>query len=157
MPGPNVRGGPQTELRDGRDGGARRALGATDTLGAPPQILAGRYEVLALLGVGGMGRVYRVHDRALDEMVALKLLRRELVDAPEMIERFRREVKLARRVTSPHVVRTFDLGQHGDEHFLTMEYVEGRSLAQLIDEARGAHVDRRDAPASPAPRIRWAA
>jgi TolB-like protein/tRNA A-37 threonylcarbamoyl transferase component Bud32 len=101
---------------------------------AMPSVLADRYEVVALLGAGGMGRVYRVHDRALDEVVALKVLRRELVDAPEMIERFRREVKLARRVTSPHVVRTFDLGQHAGEHFLTMEYVEGRSLAQLLED-----------------------
>src|SRR4051794_1587602 len=84
--------------------------------------------------MGGMGRVYRAHDRTLDETVALKLLRRELADVPGMLERFRQEVKLARRVTSPHVVRTFDLGQHGDEHFLTMELVEGRSLAQLIDD-----------------------
>ncbi len=98
-----------------------------------PSLLADRYEVLALLGVGGMGRVYRVRDRALDEVVALKLLRKELVGAPEMVERFRREVKLARLVTSPHVVRTYDLGQHGDEYFLTMEYVEGRSLANLLE------------------------
>ena len=106
---------------------------ATATTAPTPDVLADRYEVLALLGVGGMGRVYRVHDRALDEMIALKLLRRELLGAPEMVERFRREVKLARLVTSPHVVRTFDLGQHGDEHFLTMEYVAGRSLAQLLE------------------------
>jgi serine/threonine-protein kinase len=110
------------------------AASETSTLAPMAEVLAGRYEVLALLGVGGMGRVYRVHDRALDETVALKLLRRELVGAPEMVERFRREVKLARLVTSPHVVRTFDLGAHGDEHFLTMEYVEGRSLANLLED-----------------------
>src|SRR6478672_9240238 len=75
-------------------------------------ILAGRYEVLALLGVGGMGAVYRARDRELDELVALKMLRRELVAIPGMLERFRQEVKLARRVTSPHVARTFDIGEH---------------------------------------------
>jgi len=102
---------------------------------APPEsIIADRYEILGLLGMGGMGRVYRAHDRTLDEVVALKLLRRELVDVPGMLERFRQEVKLARRVTSPHVVRTFDLGQHGSEHFLTMELVDGRSLAQLLED-----------------------
>jgi serine/threonine-protein kinase len=83
--------------------------------------------------MGGMGRVYRAHDGKLDEVVALKMLRKELVGRADMLERFRQEVKLARRVTSPHVVRTFDLGEHGDEVFLTMEYIEGRSLAHRIE------------------------
>ena len=103
---------------------------------ALPSVIAERYEVLGLLGVGGMGRVYRVRDRRLDEVVALKVLRRELVDAPGMLERFRSEVKLARRVTSSHVVRTFDLGEHAGDHFLTMEYLDGQSLAQLLDGSR---------------------
>ncbi|MBA2539302.1 MAG: protein kinase, partial [Deltaproteobacteria bacterium] len=98
-----------------------------------PSVIAERYEVLGLLGVGGMGRVYRVRDRRLDEVVALKVLRRELADAPGVLDRFRQEVRLARRVTSPHVVRTFDLGEHGGDHFLTMELVDGQSLAQLLD------------------------
>ncbi|HUS31104.1 MAG TPA: serine/threonine-protein kinase [Kofleriaceae bacterium] len=102
----------------------------------PPSVIADRYEILGLLGVGGMGRVYRAHDRALDEQVALKLLKRELVGVAGMLDRFRQEVKLARRVTSPHVVRTFDLGEHAGEHFLTMELVEGRSLAQLLDDGQ---------------------
>ncbi|MGE5184486.1 MAG: protein kinase domain-containing protein, partial [Acidobacteriota bacterium] len=100
----------------------------------PPQLIADRYEIQGLVGAGGMGRVYRAHDRTLDELVALKLLRAELLDTPGVLERFRQEVKLARRVTSPHVVRTFDLGQHGSDHFLTMEYIDGRSLAQLLDD-----------------------
>jgi serine/threonine-protein kinase len=102
----------------------------------PPSVIADRYEILGLLGVGGMGRVYRAHDRALDEQVALKLLKKELVGVAGMLDRFRQEVKLARRVTSPHVVRTFDLGEHAGEHFLTMEIVEGRSLAQLLDDGQ---------------------
>jgi len=102
--------------------------------GAPPTLLAERYEVLGLLGAGGMGRVYRARDTQLDEVVALKILRKELAEVPGMLERFRQEVKLARRVTHAHVVRTFDLGQHGEDHFLTMEYVDGRSLGQLLDD-----------------------
>jgi serine/threonine-protein kinase len=101
---------------------------------ALPTLLADRYAILGLLGTGGMGHVYRAHDRLLDEIVALKMLRRELVGMPGMLERFHQEVKLARRVTSPHVVRTFDLGQHGDDHFLTMEYIDGRSLARLLQD-----------------------
>jgi serine/threonine-protein kinase len=104
------------------------------TAAPPPSVLAERYEILGLLGMGGMGRVYRAHDRTLDEIVALKMLRAEMLDTPGVRERFLQEVKLARRVTSPHVVRTFDLGQHGDDHFLTMEYIDGRSLASRIDD-----------------------
>ncbi|HSN24727.1 MAG TPA: serine/threonine-protein kinase, partial [Kofleriaceae bacterium] len=102
--------------------------------GAPATLIAERYEVLGLLGQGGMGRVYRARDTKLDEVVALKMLRRELADVPGMLERFRQEVKLARRVTHANVVRTYDLGSHGDDHFLTMEYVDGRSLAQQLDD-----------------------
>jgi eukaryotic-like serine/threonine-protein kinase len=99
---------------------------------AARQMLGGRYEVVALLGAGGMGSVYRARDVELDEIVALKVLRRELVDHPGMLDRFRREVKLARRVTHRNVARTFDIGEHGSERFLTMEYVEGESLAALL-------------------------
>jgi serine/threonine-protein kinase len=102
----------------------------------PPsrQRLGPRYVFQALLGAGGMGTVYRVHDVELDEIVALKLLHRELAD--EMIARFRREVKLARRVTHHNVVRTYDIGQHGDEHYLTMEFIQGESLATLLERER---------------------
>ena len=70
-----------------------------------------RYEVLGLVGTGGMGSVYKVRDAELDEIVALKMLRQELLRDSGMLARFRQEVKLARRVAHPNVVRTFDLGQ----------------------------------------------
>ena len=116
--------------------------GATPTPAGEREIegaakLAGRYELLGLLGVGGMGSVYRARDLELDELVALKMLRRELVGTIEALERFRREVKLARRVTHTNVARTFDIGEHAGERFLTMELVEGSSLARVIAE-RGA-------------------
>lgn len=101
------------------------------------QLLAGRYELAALVGTGGMGSVYRAHDRELDEIVALKVLKRDLVESPVALERFRAEVKLTRRITHPNVVRTFDIGEHEGERFLTMEYVEGASLGALLEE-RGA-------------------
>ena len=101
-----------------------------------PMVIAGRYEVIGLLGVGGMGAVYKVRDRELDEIVALKMLKREIADSPGIVERFRREVKLARRVTHPNVARTFDLGEHEGERFLTMEYVEGESLATRLARER---------------------
>lgn len=95
-------------------------------------VLAGRYRLLALLGIGGMGSVYRAEDVELDELVALKVLRRELVGMPGILDRFKREVKLARKVTHPNVARTFDIGEHGGERFLTMELVDGESLGERL-------------------------
>ena len=98
----------------------------------PRHVFGGRYEILGLVGSGGMGTVYRARDRELDEVVALKLLRRDLVDHPTMLDRFRQEVKLARRVTHRYVARTFDIGEGDGEKFLTMEFVEGEALSARI-------------------------
>jgi serine/threonine-protein kinase len=103
--------------------------------GATPQLLAGRYEILGLIGVGGMGSVYRVRDLELEEVVALKFLRRDLNLTSQLLDSFRREVKLARRVTHTNVARVFDIGEHEGEKFLTMELVDGDPLAVTL--ARG--------------------
>jgi TolB-like protein len=94
--------------------------------------VAGRWDILALIGTGGMGNVYRAFDRELGELVALKVLRQ---GAGEALDRFRHEVKLARRITNTHVARTHDIGKHGDQLFLTMELIEGESLQRRM--ARG--------------------
>ena len=73
-------------------------------------LYGGRYELLDLVGAGGAGTVYRARDVELDEIVALKVLRKELLRAPSVIERFRTEVRLARRVTHRNVARMFDIG-----------------------------------------------
>ena len=117
-----------------------RELGTDTTQGMPatperseqPHLIGERYEVVALLGEGAMGSVYEVCDRELDEHVALKLMRRELATYPGLLERFRQEVRLARKVTSPHVARVFDIGEHQHERFLTMELVVGESLGDLL-------------------------
>lgn len=101
----------------------------------PPEIIGGRYELLGMLGAGAMGTVYRARDRELDEIVALKVLKKDLA-TPDMVERFRREVKLARRVTHKNVARTFDIGEHGGDRFLTMEFVEGEMLGALLARKR---------------------
>jgi serine/threonine-protein kinase len=97
-----------------------------------PTTLADRYHLIGLLGSGGMGTVYRARDTQLEEIVALKVLRKDLADTPRMIERFRREVKLARRVTHKNVARTFDIGEDRGDWFLTMEYIEGEPLSSLL-------------------------
>jgi len=89
-------------------------------------LLAGRYQIVRWLGGGGMGRVYEVIDTELDERVALKVLRPGL--SHDAIERFRREVKLTRRIQHRNVARMFDIGEHEGEKFLTMELVTGSSL-----------------------------
>ena len=96
-------------------------------------LLAGRYEIQQLVGVGAMGTVYRAHDRDLTETVAVKVLRPELVADRTLLERFKAEVRLARRISHPAVVRTHDLGESDGMHFLTMEYVEGLTARDLLD------------------------
>ena len=103
---------------------------------APGQLVARRYEIIDLLGSGGMGVVYRARDRELDEVVALKALRPDRTTAdPHAVERFRRELRLARRVSHPNVVRTHDIGEASGYRFITMEHVEGRSLADVLEPA----------------------
>jgi eukaryotic-like serine/threonine-protein kinase len=103
----------------------------------PGAVFAGRYEVKEVLGAGGMGVVYRALDRELGEPVAIKTLRPDTVAGdPVALERFKQEIRLARRITHRNVVRTYDLGEAGGLYYLTMEYVEGTSLKQLI-QSRG--------------------
>jgi serine/threonine-protein kinase len=102
-------------------------------------VLAERYDVIDLLGRGGMGEVYRARDRELDEVVALKVLRPELSSRADVVERFRNEVKLARRVTHRAVARTFELGTAAGLRFLTMEFVDGEPLSHVL--ARRAPLD----------------
>ena len=110
----------------------REAGGGADQL-RPGAVFAGRYEVKEILGVGGMGVVYRAFDRELQEPVAIKTLRAEaLAGGSVALERFKQEIRLARRIAHRNVVRTYDLGEVGGTYYLTMEYVEGTSLKQLI-------------------------
>src|SRR5262249_4240765 len=103
----------------------------------PPGTLLGqRYEVLKLLGEGGMGSVYKAMDRELDRTVALKVIRSELVENPEILQRFKQELILARLVTHRNVIRIFDMGIAGNVKFITMDFVEGRDLKSLLSEQR---------------------
>jgi serine/threonine protein kinase len=101
------------------------------------QIFAGRYEIQRTLGTGGMGVVYRARDRELGEDVALKLVHPELLEADETaILRLKAETRLARRISHRNVVRTHDFGECDGACYVTMEFVEGITVRQLI-ETRG--------------------
>jgi O-6-methylguanine DNA methyltransferase len=113
---------------------AVRSPSAAAPLFRPGELVAGRYQIQGPLGSGGMGVVYRARDRELDEVVALKALRPTTAD-PHAVERFRRELRLARRISHPNVVRTHDIGEARGCRFITMEHVDGLSLAQLLARA----------------------
>jgi len=97
------------------------------------QRLAQRYEILAVLGRGGMGTVYRARDLELAEDVAIKTLRPEFMTDATLLERFKDEIRLARRLSDQNIVRTHDFGEWSGVYFLTMEYVEGITVRELID------------------------
>ncbi|MCA9684210.1 MAG: protein kinase, partial [Myxococcales bacterium] len=99
------------------------------------EVFAGRYEIEKILGRGGMGTVFRVRDCEVGEQVALKLLD-SMAATTEVVERFRREVRLARRVTHRNVARTYDLGEFQGWRFLTMEFVDGESLRTYVARGR---------------------
>jgi serine/threonine protein kinase len=96
-------------------------------------LFASRYDILSTLGKGGMGVVYRAHDRQLDEEVALKVLRPDVMKTdPTLLERFKQEIKLARRITHRNVLRTHDFGETGATPYISMEYLEGVTLKDLV-------------------------
>ena len=95
-------------------------------------LFAGRYEIIEELGAGGMGRVYRAFDKKLDEEVALKFLRPEIGADKRIVDRFRNEIKIARKITHQNVCRMHDLGEEGKTLYITMEYVRGEDLKSLV-------------------------
>src|ERR1035438_6285201 len=97
-------------------------------------LLGGRYEILQLLGEGGMGAVYKAADRELDRFVALKVIRPELASNASILARFKQELLLAHQVTHRNVIRIYDLGEAEGVKFITMEFIEGKDLRSLIRE-----------------------
>ena len=98
----------------------------------PGALLAGRYRVVAMLGKGGMGEVYRADDLTLGQPVALKFLPESVAGNDNAIARFRNEVRTARQVSHPNVCRVYDVGTIEGHLFLSMEYVDGEDLASLL-------------------------
>lgn len=91
-----------------------------------------RYRILRRLGGGGMGAVYEAEHRLMNRRVALKVIRPELLNSPQAVLRFQREVQAAAKLVHPHVVTAFDAEQAGQSHFLVMEFVEGSDLAEIV-------------------------
>ncbi len=134
--------GDQTEISTGAGKGWSKAYSGSDDLAfetvslKPGVVLAGRYELLETLGEGGMGSVFKARDREVDRIVALKLIRPELAGSEGILKRFRQELVLTRKVTHRNVVRIYDLGVADGLRFISMEYIEGRELAHILQEKR---------------------
>ncbi len=111
---------------------ARTSSVPADGRFAPGTILAGRYQIVGLLGKGGMGEVYRANDLVLGQPVALKFLPEAMSGSPDMLARFHGEVRIARQVSHPNVCRVYDIAEADGLLFLSMEYVDGEDLGSLL-------------------------
>jgi serine/threonine protein kinase len=109
--------------------------------GRGAELTVGPYLLLERLGEGGTGQVFKARHQAMNRMVALKLVRRELLADSEVVGRFYREVAVISRLEHPGIVRAYDAGPAGDTHFLVMEYVEGTDLARVVKERGPLPVD----------------
>ncbi len=112
--------------------GAASSSAAEEGRFVPGSLLGGRYRIVALLGRGGMGEVYRATDLTLGQSVALKFLPEEAARDQRLLERFHGEVRVARQVSHPNVCRVYDIGEADGAPFISMEYVDGEDLASLL-------------------------
>jgi serine/threonine protein kinase len=92
----------------------------------------GNYEILSLLGTGGMGEVYLARDARLDRQIALKLLPAQFTQDPDQVRRFEREARAASALNHPNIITIHDIGQEGGTHFIAMEFIAGRTLREII-------------------------
>ena len=110
----------------------------TKTLVAPTKnleagsVFAGRYLILEELGKGGMGSVYKAYDKEVEEKIALKTIKSEIAADEKVIQRFRNELKIARKISHKNVCRMFDLGREDDTYYIAMEYVSGEDLKSSV-------------------------
>ncbi len=113
-----------------------RNRGGVPTLLEVGTLLGSRYEILQLLGEGGMGAVYKAADREVDRVVALKVIRPEMASNPEILARFKQELVLSSKVTHRNVIRIYDLGEAQGVKFITMEFMEGETLHQILKQRK---------------------
>ena len=120
---------------DGTSPGVTAPAAAAPQELAPGALFAGRYRIEQILGRGGMGIVYKAVDAQLDETVAIKTLPGDVMQrSPEDLERFKREIRLARKITHRNVLRTYDYGEAEGVYFISMEFVRGYTLSELSEE-----------------------
>jgi predicted Ser/Thr protein kinase len=106
-------------------------------------LIAGRYELLELVGSGGMSGVWKAHDRLLDRTVAIKILHEQFTDDEEYVERFRREARSVAQLSHPNIVTVIDRGEEEGRQYIVFEYVEGENLKQVVE--RSGRLPVRDA------------
>jgi serine/threonine-protein kinase len=127
--------GSDSNLTQLADAAPRTSGDSSSTRLALGMRFAGRYEILAILGAGGMGMVYKARDADLSDVVALKMLRPGMVIDAEQLDRLKIELKLARKITHPNVLRTYDFGDFQGVPYISMEYVRGVTLRYLLQQA----------------------
>lgn len=110
--------------------------------GKTKALVFGKYVILERIGAGGMGQVLKARHRAMDRIVALKVLPPKLTNTPQAVERFRREVKAAALLNHPNIVTAYDASEHEGLHYLVMEYVEGGDLGALVKQNGPLQVDQ---------------
>ncbi len=108
---------------------------------APGQYFGKRYQIIEAIGRGGMGRVYKASDKELNRTVSLKMIKPELSSRPKIIERFKKEIKLASQITHENVCRIHDLGEVEGIRYISMQFIEGQNLHELIQTAKKLNVD----------------
>ncbi|MEO8195531.1 MAG: protein kinase [Thermoanaerobaculia bacterium] len=123
-----------TAMTDLAAGGSGTSFDTLSDVG-PGTLLGSRFEILSTLGAGGMGVVFKARDRELDDLVALKMLKREVAGDAVLVERLKSELKLARKITHPNILRTFDFGEIDGNPFISMEYVRGLTLRAMLERS----------------------
>jgi len=104
--------------------------------------LGGRYELIEIIGEGGMSTVYKARDRILDRIVAVKVLKDEFSKDKGFVEKFKTEALSAASISHPNIVNIYDVGQENDVHYIVMEYVDGKTLKDIIRNQAPLKIDQ---------------
>ncbi len=133
---------PRSGIGESRAAAVPARVSSSDGRFAAGMILTARYQIIGLLGKGGMGEVYRANDLTLDQPVALKFLPESMARDAAMLARFHNEVRVARQVSHPNVCRVYDLGEVNGQPYLSMEYIDGEDLGSLLRRIGRLPVDK---------------
>jgi serine/threonine protein kinase len=118
------------------------AINPADFLLDPGESFGSRYQIIEQIGAGGMGKVFKALDRELNILVVLKIINPEMSNSPDVVERFKRELLLAREIQHENVIRIYDLGEINGVRYISMNYAEGQNLLELIGMAGALSVEK---------------